>query len=141
MAMRYPPLLVSLMGVLIFLIARDRPGQVGLPEYVESEEVSREVEDASAESLKGFAAFVHIMGNWRFLIACHVRGLDVLVRYGVVAWAPVYYAQVGGFDLKQMAVMTVAYPIGIMLGPLTGGFISGRFSGATDRVSSCWQAC
>jgi OPA family glycerol-3-phosphate transporter-like MFS transporter len=130
MAMRYPPLLVSLMGVLIFLIARDRPGQVGLSEYVESEEVSREAEDASAESLKGFAAFVHILGNWRFLIACHVRGLDVLVRYGVVAWAPVYYAQVGGFDLKQMAVMTVAYPIGIMLGPLTGGFISDRFFGS-----------
>jgi len=129
-AMRYPPLFVSLMSMFIFFIVRDRPIQVGLSEYVESEEVSRMAESESEESLKGFTAFIHILSNWRFVIACHVRGLDVLVRYGVVSWAPVYYAQVGGFDLKSMALLTFAYPVGIMLGPLAGGFISDRFFGS-----------
>jgi OPA family glycerol-3-phosphate transporter-like MFS transporter len=129
-AMRWPPLLVSLMGVMIFFVARDRPAQVGLPDYIESEQVSRDAEEASAGAEKGLAAYLHVMSNWRFLAACHVRGLDVLVRYGVVSWAPVYYAQAGGFSLKEMSVITLAYPIGIMLGPLTGGYISDRLFGS-----------
>ncbi|HJP13191.1 MAG TPA: MFS transporter [Nitrospinota bacterium] len=129
-AMRWPPMLISLMGMAIYLIARDRPGQVGLPEYAESEAVSREAEAASEESERGLAAYVHVMTNWRFVLACHLRGLDVLVRYGVVSWAPVYYAQAGGFGLKEMSLVTVAYPAGIMLGPLMGGYISDRLFGS-----------
>ncbi|MFP6889063.1 MAG: MFS transporter [Nitrospinota bacterium] len=129
-AMRWPPLLVSLMGVMIFFVARARPGQVELPDYIESEEVSRDAEEASAGAEKGLAAYLHVMSNWRFLAACHVRDLDVLIRYGVVSWPPVYYAQAGGFGLKEMSFITLAYPLGIMLGPLTGGYISDRLFGS-----------
>ena len=128
-AMRYPPLLIVFIGAAIFFIARDRPGQVGLPEYVESEKVSREAEAASEETT-GAAAYFQLLRNWRFLIACHVRGLDVFVRYGIVSWAPVYYSQVGGFDLKRMALVTFAYPVGIMLGSLAGGYVSDRLFGS-----------
>jgi OPA family glycerol-3-phosphate transporter-like MFS transporter len=134
-AMRWPPLLVSLMGVGLYFIARDRPGDLNLPEYVESEAVSREAEEVPEEAVRGAAAIFHVLSNWRFFVACHVRGLDVLVRYGVVAWAPVYYTQVGGFDLKAMALVTFAYPVGIMLGPLCGGYISDRlFKSNRSRV-------
>ena len=70
-----------------------------------------------------------------FILLGGFNWLDVLVRYGVVAWAPVYYMQVGGFDLKSMSLVTFAYPLGIMLGPLCGGFISDRlFMSNRSRV-------
>ena len=55
-----------------------------------------------------------------------MKGLDNVVRYGIVSWAPVYYVQVGGFDLTTMAWVTFAYPVGYLFAPLTGGAISDR---------------
>ncbi|MFQ5931764.1 MAG: MFS transporter [Nitrospiraceae bacterium] len=125
-ALRYPPMIIALMGIIFFFVWRDRPSLVGLPEYAESEEVSREAEDASGGSEHGLRAYLHLLRNFRFFLACHVKGLDNVVRYGIVSWAPVYYAQVGGFDLKQMGLVTFAYPLGYLFGPIAGGLISDR---------------
>ncbi len=125
-ALRYPPMVIALMGIIFFFVGRDRPSLVGLPDYVESDEVSREAEDASGGSEHGLRAYLHLLGNFRFFLACHVKGLDNVVRYGIVSWAPVYYAQVGGFDLKQMSLVTFAYPLGYLFGPIAGGLISDR---------------
>jgi sugar phosphate permease len=134
-ALRYPPLALALAGILFYLAVRDRPSQAGLPEYAEPEGVSRAAEDASAGSERGLRPYLHLLKNWRLQIACHVRGLDTLSRYGLVSWVPVYYAQAGGFDLKQMALVTFAYPVGLMLGPLTGGYVSDRlFKGNRSAV-------
>jgi sugar phosphate permease len=126
-ALRWPPLALALAGVLFYLAVRDRPSEAGLPEYAEPAGVSRAAEEASGEGGRGLRPYLLLLGNWRFQAACHVRGLDTLARYGMVSWVPVYYAQMGGFDLKRMALVTFAYPAGLMLGPLAGGFISDRF--------------
>lgn len=125
-ALRYPPMIIALMGIIFFFVARDRPSLVGLPDYVESDKVSRDAEDASGGKEHGLRAYLHLLGNFRFFLACHVKGLDNVVRYGIVSWAPVYYAQVGGFDLKQMSLVTFAYPLGYLFGPIAGGLISDR---------------
>ncbi len=129
-ALRYPPLLLALAGLLFYFAARDRPAEVGLPEYRESDEVSRDAEAAGGGSEHGLRAYLHLLGNLRFFIACHVKGLDNVVRYGIVSWAPVYYAQVGGFDLKQMGLLTLAYPLGYLFGPIAGGLVSDRLFGS-----------
>ena len=40
-AFRYPPLIILALGVAFYFLSRDRPGDVGLPEYVEEDEVFR----------------------------------------------------------------------------------------------------
>lgn len=126
-ALRYPPLMITLLGIALFFVTRDRPRDVGLPEYIESDDVSKEAESASEGSEKGLKAFFHLLSNWRFFVACQVKGLDNVVRYGIVSWAPIYYVQVSGMDLKQMGWVTFAYPLGYMWGPICGGYISDRF--------------
>ncbi|MEE9273894.1 MAG: MFS transporter [bacterium] len=133
-ALRYPPLLIGLLGVVYFFVVRDKPGDVNLPEYIESDEVSRDAESASNEKTHGLSAYIHLLSNWRFFTACQVKGLDNVVRYGIVSWAPVYYIQEGGYDLKQMAILTFAYPVGMALGPITGGLISDRFFGSNRSI-------
>jgi sugar phosphate permease len=44
-----------------------------------------------------------------------------------VTWAPLYYKEVGGFDIKSMALATVTFPIGMALGAPIGGLISDRW--------------
>ena len=125
-ALRYPPLLISALGIVFWFVARDRPADVGLPAYSEDDQVSRDAESAAEGRSHGLAAYVHLLTNWRFFVACQVKGLDNVVRYGIVSWAPVYYVQVGGFDLATMAWVTFAYPIGYLFAPLAGGWISDR---------------
>ncbi|MCH8898702.1 MAG: MFS transporter, partial [Chloroflexi bacterium] len=38
-AFRYPPLAIIVLGLLVYFVARDRPGDVGLPEYIEDDAV------------------------------------------------------------------------------------------------------
>ncbi len=135
-ALRYPPLSIALLGVLFYFTARDGPRDVGLEDYEEGDEISREAEAATDKShIAGLAAYWHLMTNWRFFVACQVKGLDNVVRYGVVSWAPVYYAKVGGLDLKSMALATFAYPVGYLFAPLVGGYISDRiFHGNRSSV-------
>ncbi|MDA1001344.1 MAG: MFS transporter [bacterium] len=126
-ALRYPPMLIALLGIVFYFVVRDRPRDVGLPEYIESDEVSKNAESSAVGQTHGLRAYVHLLSNWRFFLACHVKGLDNVVRYGIVSWAPLYYVQAGGFNIKQMALFTLAYPIGYMFGPICGGVISDRF--------------
>ena len=135
-ALRYPPLAIAVLGILFYFAARDRPSDVGLDDYEEHDEVSRDAEAATERShTVGLAAYWHLMTNWRFFVACQVKGLDNVVRYGIVSWAPVYYAKVGGLDLKSMALATFAYPLGYLFAPLVGGFISDRiFHGNRSTV-------
>jgi OPA family glycerol-3-phosphate transporter-like MFS transporter len=133
-ALRYPPMIISLLGIAFYFVARDKPSDVGLPEYIESEDVSREAESAAEGSEHGLRAYMHLFSNWRFFIACQVKGLDNVVRYGIVSWAPIYYAQVGGMDLREMGWVTLAYPLGYMWGPLCGGYISDKFFASNRSI-------
>jgi OPA family glycerol-3-phosphate transporter-like MFS transporter len=126
-ALRYPPMLITVLGIAFYFVAKDKPSDAGLPDYVESDDVSKEAESSSEGQEAGLRAYLHLLSNWRFFIACHVKGLDNVVRYGIVAWAPVYYVQVGGMDLQEMGWITFAYPLGYMWGPICGGYISDHF--------------
>jgi sugar phosphate permease len=125
-AFRYPLLLTFGMGVLFWLLVRDRPADLGLPEYLEEDKVSAEAESVSLEDLQGFGPYKKLFTNWRFLIACHITGLNNIVRYGLLTWLPLYYTEAGGFDIKSVVAVTVAYPLGVACGPLLGGIISDR---------------
>lgn len=125
-AFRYPLLLLSAVGTVFWLLVRDRPAAVGLPEYVEEDSVSAQAETLSKEELRGLAPYRKLFSNWRFLIACHITGLGNIVRYGLLTWLPLYYAEVGGLDMKAVVAVTLAYPVGIASGPLLGGVISDK---------------
>ena len=121
-ALRYPPLLIAVLGIAFWFVARDRPSDVGLPAYSEDDAVSRDAESAAQGRAHGLTAYVHLLSNWRFFIACQVKGLDNVVRYGIVSWAPVYYVHGRRDSISStMAWITFAYPVGYLFAPLTGG--------------------
>jgi sugar phosphate permease len=115
-AFRYPVLWIGFMSLVFWLLVRDKPGDLGLPDYVEEDALSSAAETRSEERLHGLQPYFILFRNWRFLVACHVTGWGTLVRYGIVTWAPHYYKEVGGFDIRAMAAATVTFPIGMALG-------------------------
>jgi OPA family glycerol-3-phosphate transporter-like MFS transporter len=126
-AFRYPVLWIAFMSLVFWLLVRDTPSDVALPDYVEDDAVSAAAEEESQDKLRGLQPYLMLLRNWRFLIACHVTGWGTLARYSIVTWAPLYYTEVGGFDIKSMALATVTFPIGMALGAPIGGIISDRW--------------
>ncbi len=126
-AFRYPVLWIGFMSLVFWLLVRDKPADLGLPDYIEDDALSSEAETRSVERLHGLQPYAILFRNWRFLVACHVTGWGTLVRYGIVTWAPLYYKEVGGFDIQAMAAATVTFPVGMALGAPIGGIISDRW--------------
>ncbi len=132
-AFRYPPLVITLLGVAFFFLARDRPADVGLPEYIEDDEVSAIPEAISPERLRGLGPYKELLSNPRFQLASHVKGLENVVRYGLTTWVPIYYFTKGGLSIESTILVTVLLPLGYMIAPPLSGFISDRLLHSARR--------
>ena len=139
-AFRYPLLIIIVLGVMLYLVARDRPTDVGLPEYVEEDEVSAEAEAIEPERLRGLGPYKELLSNPQFLLASHVKGLENVVRYGLTTWVPIYYFEEGGLSIKSTVLLTILLPLGYLAAPPVSGLISDRLLNSARRpmvIASC----
>ena len=83
---------------------------MGLPEYIEEDDMSASAEAVDSERLKGLGPYKQLLSNSRFQIACHVKGLENVVRYGLTTWVPIYYVQEAELDISSMVLVTMALP-------------------------------
>ncbi len=132
-AFRYPPLLIGVMGVVFYLMVRDRPAEAGLPDYQEEDHLSAAAEAAGAGSLHGLGPYKQLLSNPQFLLASQVKGLENIVRYGLTTWMPLYYFEAAGLEIKSTILFTLALPLGYLLAPLCSGLISDRLLRSARR--------
>ena len=139
-AFRYPPLIILVLGIAFYFVARDRPRDVNLPEYIEEDEISAEPESVTDDQLKGLGPYKLLLSNSRFQLACHVKGLENVTRYGLTTWVPIYYSEAGNFDITETILVTVLLPLGYLIAPPVAGFVSDRFLNSSRRplvIASC----
>ena len=139
-AFRYPPLIITVLGVVFFFLVRDRPGDLGLPEYVEDDEVSATPEALAPERLRGMGPYRELLSNPRFQLASHVKGLENVVRYGLTTWVPIYYFTQGGLSIESTILVTLLLPLGYLIAPPLSGVISDRLLHSARRpmvIVSC----
>ena len=140
-AFRYPPLIITALGIAFYFATRDRPRDAGLPEYIEEDEISAAPESVSEAELKGLGPYKLLLKNSRFQLACHVKGLENVARYGLTTWVPLYYFEAGGLDITQTVLITFLLPLGYLIAPPMAGFISDRLLGSRRRplvIASCF---
>ena len=128
------------MAIGLYFLAKDRPADSGLPEYVEDDQVSAVPEALAPERLKGFGPYRELLSDSRFLMASHVKGLENVVRYGLTTWVPIYYFEEGGLSIGSTLLLTVLLPLGYLIAPPISGLISDRLlhSARTPMViASC----
>jgi OPA family glycerol-3-phosphate transporter-like MFS transporter len=118
------------LGVAFYFIARDRPSDVGLPDYVEEDAVSATPESIDPALLKGLGPYKLLLSNTRFLMACHVKGLENIVRYGLTTWVPIYYFEEGGLSIESTVLLTILLPVGYLIAPPAAGIFSDRYLGS-----------
>ncbi len=126
---RLPVLLLLLGGGVYFLVARNRPQDLGFPPIeqngeAETEKPGVEAEETSAERYR------HVLSNWRFMIASLAIGFQNMARYGLLVWVPVYFLGQHYKDSLGGRWITIALPMGMALGALSSGWISDRLFGS-----------
>lgn len=119
---RLPVLLMPLGAVVFYLVARNRPEELGYEPLRDEIEKAEETNEAEQETI--LQRYTQVLKNRRFLVACLAIGFESWARYGLVTWVPIHYL---GDDWKQnlgSVWITLALPIGMALGALTAGHIS-----------------
>jgi len=129
---RLPVLLLLLGGTVYYLIVRDRPQDLGYdsphddlakdPKEAENKEPVTEAVDGDSAcdvSETSLQRYKVVLSNWRFMAASIAIGFQSSARYGLLIWVPVHF-------LARAAWITVALPVGMALGAVTGGWISDK---------------
>lgn len=122
---RLPVILMLLGGLIVWLIARDRPSAAGFAELTDESEAGQGKAEAGAET--AWQRYGVALKNGRLLLAGLAIGFQNTVRYGLLIWVPVYFL---GKDFKEDTLgkwVSIALPIGMALGAVTSGWISDRF--------------
>ena len=123
-AFRYPPLMIIIAAIILYLLVKDRPESAGLKKFKETDPATAAIEKTSLQFNSGLQPYWFLLKNWKFLAASHVKGLENVSRYGLATWAPIYYFDKADLSLESTVAVTIALPIGYLLGPIISGYIS-----------------
>lgn len=118
---RLPVLLLLVGGVVFYIVARDKPADLG---FEQPPDDATEVVVPSTEGWR--ERYLAAFRNWRFMLACASIGCQNAARYGLLIWVPVHYL---GSDWKTNpgnAWISLALPIGMALGAVSAGQLSDR---------------
>ncbi|HSJ02917.1 MAG TPA: MFS transporter, partial [Verrucomicrobium sp.] len=125
---RLPVILMLVGGVVVWLVARDRPGKLGFADFQDETgaEGARTVDDLTHQETS-WQRYKAALGNGKLMLAGLAIGFQSSVRYGLLIWVPVYFL---GADFKHNPAgkwISIALPVGMALGAVTTGWISDRF--------------
>ena len=139
---RLPVLLLLLGGIAYYLIARDRPEDLGYAP-IDNADKENEVSDSNVPytsletSLQRYKA---VLKNWRFILASLSIGFQSAARYGLLIWIPVHFLG-KDWQSSDSAWISIALPIGMALGAVTGGWISDKiFNSVRWKLISSFMA-
>jgi OPA family glycerol-3-phosphate transporter-like MFS transporter len=130
------PVLLLLLGAAVFwVVARNRPSDLGFPDLPEEPGVP-----AAQPGETAWQRYRIALSNVPFLFGSCSIGCQNLARYGLLVWVPVHFL---GEDWKTSPYkwLSVALPVGMAIGAVSSGWISDRFChGNRSRVITIFLA-
>lgn len=127
---RIPVLLMLVGGVTFYLVARDRPQDLGFSSpHAEGEGEDESVADDESSKQR----YQAVLSNWRIWMGGLAIGFQNAARYGLLVWVPVHFLSGDGMAPQGTAAAlapewtTIALPVGMAVGAATNGYISDRY--------------
>ncbi|MBK3867561.1 MFS transporter [Pseudomonas stutzeri] len=133
---RLPVLLMLAGGILFYIIARERPQDLGFEPLADTGVANKDdvAQEASADEVETSAQrYKAVLKNVRLIIAAVSLGFQNAARYGLIVWVPVHFL---GADWKSgdswidPKWITVALPVGMAVGALSNGWVSDKLFGS-----------
>lgn len=115
----FPVIAVVIIGVIYGFVVKEKPTDVGLPEYEEEDKEKAAQEEVMRKAMaeKGkLYPYIHLLKMWRFDIWMLIVAGSSIARYGLLTWIPTYYVQVFEVDVTAGILGTVLLPLGMGIG-------------------------
>ena len=134
-----PAVIMVIVAVIYPLFSKEKPSDIGLPEYIDSNEKIEE-NDNSLKTIieeKGkLYPYVYLLRQWKFDLWIIIIACSSIARYGLLTWIPTYYVEVLNMDITDGIMGSIVCPLGMAVGALVIPWISDRlwFQDRTPRV-------
>lgn len=128
---RIPVLLLLVGGITFYLVARERPEDMGF-KSPHDDAIDNEKATAVADDESSFERYKGVLKNWRLLVGGLAIGFQNAARYGLLIWVPVHFlgsnwAKAGaGTSAIDPKWISIALPVGMAIGAATNGWVSDR---------------
>jgi OPA family glycerol-3-phosphate transporter-like MFS transporter len=133
---RIPVLLMLAGGIFFYLVARERPEDLGykpLETGVANQE-DKEHAVAGEQQESSRARYKAVLTNWRLGVTALSLGFQNAARYGLIVWVPVHFFGSNWAKTPDAFInpkwISVALPVGMAIGALSNGWISDKLFGS-----------
>ena len=120
--------------MILFILLRDTPTSVGLPEIKVAGAASDYDEDRSSADYKAFVRR-HVFGNPNIWWISFANFFVYILRFAILDWGPTLLKEMKGFSLQNAGWMVAGFEISGVVGMLIAGRVTDRvFAGRGSRT-------
>ena len=129
-----PALLCTVAGLLLFLLLRDTPTSVGLPEIVIAGTKPGEHTDRSSADYKAFVKKQVFRNPYIWWISL-ANFFVYILRFAILDWGPTLLKEMKHFPVQKSGWIVGAFEVSAIVGMLLAGWITDRvFKGRGSRT-------
>lgn len=121
-----PAILCTVAGVVLFILLRDTPSSVGLPEIAVEGARAGDHEDRSSVSYKAFVAR-QVFGNPFIWFISFANFFVYILRFAVLDWGPTLLKEMKHFPVQKGGWMVGAFEVSGIAGMLLSGWATDRY--------------
>ncbi|WP_338693181.1 MFS transporter [Bradyrhizobium sp. 26S5] len=132
---RIPVALLLVGGIAFYLIARERPEDLGFTSPHDEVDEVQASENAVSDDESSLSRYKAVLSTWRLLVAGVAIGFQNAARYGLLVWVPVHFlgsnwAKSGAASAIDPRWISIALPVGMAVGAFSNGWISDKVFGS-----------
>jgi OPA family glycerol-3-phosphate transporter-like MFS transporter/OPA family sugar phosphate sensor protein UhpC-like MFS transporter len=129
-----PAILCTLAGLVLFIVLRDTPSSVGLPELRTGDTAPEAGEDRSSAGYKAFVRQQVFLNPFIWLISL-ANFFVYILRFAILDWGPTLLKEMKHFPVQKSGWMVGAFEVSGIIGMLLAGWITDRvFQGRGSRT-------
>jgi sugar phosphate permease len=123
-----PAVLCTIIGFVLFVMLRDTPSSVGLPEIKVEGTADTHGEDKNSADYKAFVRR-HVFGNPALWWISLANFFVYILRFAVLDWGPTLLKEWKGFTLQHASWVVIGFEVAGIAGMLLAGWVTDRFFG------------
>lgn len=124
-----PAITMICVALLYPCVCKEKPTDIGLPEYIDSDTNVESNDDELKEIIKGkgkLYPYIYLFKQWKFDLWMIIIACSNIARYGLLTWIPTYYVEVFNVDIEVGIIGSVVCPLGMAAGALIIPWLSDK---------------
>lgn len=121
-----PAIFCTIAGLILFIMLRDTPSSVGLPEVAVAGQADSHGEDKSSSEYKAFVRS-HVFGNIHLWYIAMANFFVYILRFAVLDWGPTLLKEMKHLSVLHGSWLVIGFEVSGLIGMLLAGWVTDRF--------------